>query len=185
MTTDNQAKMSGRGGLSARERIVAAFNAMVLSRRREPFPVGEIIRHARVARSTFYDHFGNESALRLAALSGIMDNMADALTGRTNMSVLSGVLDHFWDHRQQVRPILLGRERARIETLLAETTMARIDQGEANDAQALRLCAAQISAASFAAIDLWVGGKVSISAERLAQQLIGTAAAIRRGSGPG
>lgn len=184
MPTDNQGHLSGTGQSgSARARIIAAFNAMILQRQRGPFRVGDIVRQARVARSTFYDHFPSESALQLTALNAPFADIADALAGCGDASKLVGWLAHFWDYRQQTRPILAGRDRARIERMLVDLLVIRLRSNEAVDPTKAQICALQISAATLAALHSWVSGGFCMPAAVLAEQLAQTAKAIRASAG--
>jgi AcrR family transcriptional regulator len=182
MTTDNHRLLSGtHTAQSARARIIAAFNAMVLKRQRGPFRVGMIIRHAGVARSTFYDHFASEAALQLTAIEAPFASIADALTGRGEREQLIGWLAHFWDYRQQARPLLTGAERTRIERAFVALLLERLSAGVAGDASpSTHLAAIQIAAATLASLEQWLSGRLSYSPEALADQLVIAADAIRR-----
>jgi AcrR family transcriptional regulator len=184
MTTDNHRPLSGTVATqSARGRILAAFNAMVLKRQRGPFRVGTIIRHAGVARSTFYDHFPSESALQLTALEAPFASMSDALTGRDSKTQLTAWLTHFWDYRQQARPLLAGAERARLERMFVALLLERLRsdvEGSAGDLPpSMQLAAVQIAAATLASMEQWLSGRLPFTPEALADQLVTATAAIR------
>jgi AcrR family transcriptional regulator len=179
VTTDNQGQMSGPV-TSARTRIINAFNKMVLARRRGPFGVGSIIDHARVARSTFYDHFGNESALQEAALRPAFTTMAATLAGQADASRLAEILAHFWDYRQQLRPLLTSRERNRIEAMLADQVAAQLGGAQPSDQKTNRPCAVQIAAATMATLHDWIAAGFSATPGDLSDQLIAVAAGIQK-----
>ncbi len=184
MATDNLPLLSDASGTTnARGRIIAAFNAMMLGRQRGPFRVGDIIRQARVARSTFYDHFPNETALQLTALTTPFASVADALSWSGDPSKLVAYLEHFWDYRQQSHAILAGRDRAKIERMLAGLLAARLRSEAVGDSTRAQLCALQISAATLATLHSWLTGGVAMPAAILAQRLVATSQAIRASAG--
>lgn len=183
MATDNRSQLSAPmpatvSGSSARRRILSAFNTMVLERIRRPFPVLEIIHRAGVARSTFYENFGNEEALSLAAITPPLTIIADALTERQTNERLVGLLTHFWDYRAQARAMLCGPRRDRLDLLLCELFEDRLTSGAFPAGPDKTISAIQLSAATLKPIECWVTGRISTSPQLLANRLVATADAI-------
>lgn len=183
MATDNQAEKSD-AQLPARHRIIATFNALVLGRRRGPYSVGEIIRRAGVARSTFYDHFRNESSVLEAAISPMFGAMAATLAGQGGRDGLVGLLDHFWDHRQQLRAMLDGRDRARLEALLTDQLLQHMPGDTTIEPSDRGIRAVQITACTLATLHQWARGKYPVKPAQMADQLIATAGALIGNAAP-
>ncbi|ADB52985.1 TetR/AcrR family transcriptional regulator [Conexibacter woesei] len=51
----------------ARERLVCGMNAAVAEKGYAPTTIADVVRHARVSKRTFYEHFGDKRACFLAA----------------------------------------------------------------------------------------------------------------------
>ena len=174
MTTDNIADLSDPRGQPARTRMINAFNAMVLGNAPRPWRVGEIVARAKVARSTFYDHFDSSDAILLEAMRGPFRIFADVLAGTKGEIALIGLLDHFRDKRVRALEILNGPMRDRLARLLEQMIADRLD-GPADN----RLTAIQLTAATLAPLTPWLQGRMPLSSPVLAARLCAAATAIR------
>lgn len=174
MTTDNMVKLSDLRRQSARARMIDAFNAMVLGKAPRPWRVGEIVARARVARSTFYDHFDSSDDILLEVMRGPFGMLADVLVGAKDETALVGLLDHFHDNRVRALEILNGPLRNRVARLLEQMIVDRLDG--VVDAP---LAANQLAAATLAPLTPWLQGRTALSSSALAGRLCAAAAAIR------
>lgn len=176
MTTDN------RGALSdctveprtARERILLAFSAMVLVREARPKRVADLAARAGVARSTFYDHFRSADDLELEAVAVPLRGLADLAAGLGSPATVEPLLAHFWEYRSDVRRLLAGPRRPKLERLFERLVAERLAVGPDNP-----LVAAQSAAALLAAIDAWVHSRYVATSKEIAARISATADAIR------
>jgi AcrR family transcriptional regulator len=71
------------GGSSHRERLVAGMVAAVSERGYAATTITDVVRHARVSRRTFYEHFPDKEACFLAAYDAVSDEVLAAIEGAT------------------------------------------------------------------------------------------------------
>lgn len=163
-----------------RARLVAAFNELVLQRRRGPIRVAEIVERADVGRSTFYDHYPRAEALHLEALAAPFAILADAAAGRTEPQRLAQLLAHFWDHRARARETLSGPARDRVTRLLAGLIAERLAPWPDEAAMPARMASLQLAETMLAPIRAWVAGEAAMTAAALADALDAGASALLR-----
>jgi AcrR family transcriptional regulator len=68
-------------GSSHRERLVAGMVAAVAERGYAATTITDVVRHARVSRRTFYEHFADKEACFLAAYDAVSDQVLAASEG--------------------------------------------------------------------------------------------------------
>jgi len=100
-----------RGG--HRERIVAGMIAAVGERGFAATTITDVVRHARVSRRTFYEHFADKEACFLAAYDAVADAILTAIEG-------AAAEQDDWRER------LLAGVRAYLEGLAQQPTLARV-----------------------------------------------------------
>ena len=149
--------------------LIAAFNQLVLQRRR--VRVADIAEQANVGRSTFYEHFGGADDIHLEALSRPFAILADAAAGAGDPARLEPLLAHFWENRQRARETLDGRLRARVTRLLAEMIESRLAARDVRTILPMRLATLQLAEAALAPIRGWIAGEAPCSAVALAPAL--------------
>jgi AcrR family transcriptional regulator len=108
------AKLSAvAAGPGHRERLVHGMVAAVAERGYAATTITDVVRHARVSRRTFYEHFADKESCFLAAY----DAVSDAVLGR-----IAGAGDEpsGWEDR------ILAGVRAYLQALAAEPAVARV-----------------------------------------------------------
>jgi AcrR family transcriptional regulator len=70
-------------GASHRDRLVAGMVAAVAERGYAATTITDVVRHARVSRRTFYEHFADKEACFLAAYDAVSDQVLTAIEGAT------------------------------------------------------------------------------------------------------
>jgi AcrR family transcriptional regulator len=70
-------------GSSHRERLVAGMVAAVAERGYAATTITDVVRHARVSRRTFYEHFADKEACFLAAYDAVSGEVLAAIEGAT------------------------------------------------------------------------------------------------------
>jgi AcrR family transcriptional regulator len=157
--------------IRTRRALVDAFNHLVFNRR--PLRVGDIVRQAKVGRSTFYDHYSGAEALHLEALRRPFGPLADAAAGKGDEALLTHILAHFWDYRQQARRSLGDKA----ERLLAQMVEERL--AAAGRLRMPRpLAARQLASAALSPITAWLKGEATCTAEVLAHSICATGRAM-------
>lgn len=161
------ARVAGRG--RARQAVLGAFSALVLSRRSGDIRVGEIIATAGVARSTFYEHFHRKEDVLLAAIEPILVPLRDAAHGCADHDRLCAMLRHMWERRALARALFESAAGPLMQRHLAGMIAPRLD--ERFDPAARALLARGCAAAQLTMLRMWLAGETACSSEALADHL--------------
>jgi AcrR family transcriptional regulator len=100
-------------GPGHRERLVLGMVAAVADRGYAATTITDVVRHARVSRRTFYEHFADKEACFLAAYDAVSD------------AVLAGIAEAA-THGATFQERILASVRAYLEALAAEPAIARV-----------------------------------------------------------
>ena len=102
-----------------RDAIVTTFNALVLNGRYAELGVRELARKAGVARSTFYEHFDDKTALLIESMYPLLSVLAECAAGEYAQH-LAWVLAHMEEQRTNALALFYAQqERNAIEAGLA------------------------------------------------------------------
>jgi AcrR family transcriptional regulator len=153
---------------STRNRLLQAFNRLMLRELGRRPLLADVIAEAGVARSTLYDHFEGRDDLLLEALKGPMSVIADAATRPGELDRLTAILAHFHERRKEAADLLSGPLRTRIARVLAEQIAQRRD-GLTSKA------ALQLATILLSLIHLWLAGTAPATTEEAARLLEDTA----------
>ncbi|MEA3043471.1 MAG: hypothetical protein QOH47_1309 [Sphingomonadales bacterium] len=164
-----------------RAALIGAFDHLILSRRRRPIRVADIVAQANVGRSTFYEHYGSADEIHMAALARPFAILADAAAGIGDEAKLTGLLVHFWENRQRARESFIGRMHDKVTRLLAAMIEDRLKDEEGRIAIPLRLAALQLAEAALAPIRGWVTAEAPCTPEALAGAICRCGLALREG----
>src|SRR4051794_675034 len=160
-----------------RAALIGAFDHLLLSRRRTPIRVAEIVAEAEVGRSTFYEHYRGADDIHLAALERPFAILADAAAGDGDEIGLAALLAHFWENRQRARESFMGRMHDKVTRLLAGMVEQRL--GEPELAIPRRLAALQLAEAALAPLRGWVTAEAPCTPQALAASLCRSGRALR------
>ena len=166
---------SDRRVARTRAAIVSAYSDLVLRGGRQDIKVAEIVAHANVGRSTFYEHFSGADAVFLEALAGPLSLVADAISGQGDAQRLATMLRHFWENRQRARDMLTNRHGDRVSRLLADMVEARLD-GDFTVPK--RLIATQIAEIALAPVRSWLMAEASCPPAALASAIADAANSV-------
>jgi AcrR family transcriptional regulator len=100
-------------GTGHRERILAGMIAAVVERGYAATTITDVVRHARVSRRTFYEHFEDKEACFLAAYDAVADAILGAIEGAAA------------EHEEPRERIVAG-VRAYLRGLALEPEIARV-----------------------------------------------------------
>ena len=154
-----------------RSALLEAFNALLLSRRRDRIRVSDIVEKANVGRSTFYEHYASADDIHMEALSRPFAILADAAAGEGDPERLKNLLDHLWENRQRARATFVGRTGEKAARLLADMVQSRLWDRQVELLLPRRLAALQLAEAALAPIRGWVGAEAPCTAAALAQSI--------------
>src|SRR5689334_9233276 len=93
---------------SIRSWIVQAFNELMFKKRYTDLRTDQIIKHAGVGRSTFYEHFRNKDQLLVHSASALLAVLADAVTDAGNVDRIARVVEHIRDQQATTRTLIEG-----------------------------------------------------------------------------
>ena len=96
-----------------RDRLVAGMVAAVVERGYAATTITDVVRHARVSRRTFYEHFEDKEACFLAAYDAVSNAILTAIEGAAS-------------EHEEWRDRLLAGVRAYLQGLAAEPALARV-----------------------------------------------------------
>jgi AcrR family transcriptional regulator len=164
-----------------RAALIGAFDHLVLSGRRKPIRVADIVAEANVGRSTFYEHYKGADDIHMAALARPFATLADAAAGAGDEARLAALLAHFWENRQRARQSFMGRIGDKTSRLLAAMVEDRLRGAEGALAIPLRLAALQLAEAALAPIRGWVTAEAPCTAQALAGAICRCGEAMREG----
>ena len=157
-----------------RAALIDAFNQLVLRRRPRKIRVADIVEHAKVGRSTFYEHYSGADAIHLEALSRPFALLADAAAGEGDEARLVGLLAHVWENRQRARETVTGRMGEKAGRLLAGLVEARLAARGVETLIPRRMAAVQLAEAALAPVRAWLTAEASCTPEALARSLCAT-----------
>jgi AcrR family transcriptional regulator len=107
------ARAAAAPGASHRERLVAGMVAAVAERGYAATTITDVVRHARVSRRTFYEHFPDKEACFLAAYDAVSDAILSAIEGAAA------------EHHEGRERVVAG-VRAYLQGLALEPVIARV-----------------------------------------------------------
>ena len=156
--------------------LVRAFNELVLQRGYDALTVRDIIEHANVGRSTFYEHFENKDDILRRSLRPVFGVLADALGTAQPSTELAEILAHFRENARLVRALFRGSTHFLMSQILAELMEERLSALPATSLGRLQavpvaLVAAQLAGAQLGLIEAWVSSKAPCPCEQLARAL--------------
>lgn len=153
--------------------IIQAFNELMFKRRYTDIRADDIIKHAGVGRSTFYEHFRNKDQLLRHSASHLLAVLADAVTDVGDVEQIRKVVEHIWEQQDQARALLDGRPGAALAQELATLIEDRLAIRDTAYHRALivpvKLASRQVAEAQVALLRGWLEGgspcsSVSLSA---------------------
>ena len=100
-------------GPGHRERLVLGMVAAVSERGYAATTITDVVRHARVSRRTFYEHFADKEACFLAAYDAVSDSVLAGIAGAAGEA-------ETWEDR------VLASVRAYLQALASEPAVARV-----------------------------------------------------------
>jgi AcrR family transcriptional regulator len=153
--------------------ILMAFNSLVLERGYDAITVRDIIAHANVGRSTFYEHFANKDDLLRRSLRPVFGPLADVVRTAGATDELAEILAHFRENRRLLRVMLGGSTRRVLARILAELIEERLGAASPGAAYLVpvAMLAAQLADGQLGLIGAWLTAKPPCTRETLARAL--------------
>jgi AcrR family transcriptional regulator len=152
---------------------------LVLTRRYDEIKIADILRLAKVGRSTFYEHFRSKDDIHAHSLIGPFSILADAITEAYDPKRHGLIVGHFWENRRVARITFAGQSRAVLVRALAAQFELRLKplyrNGRTRSALPARLLAIQLAEGQLSLLHAWLTGEVSCRPEVIANALYVTA----------
>lgn len=156
-----------------RRQVMSAFTGLVFANGFENVSVLEIVAAAKVARSTFYEHFsGKEDVLR-ACMARFFAVIAECVASDAEPPELTRVLDHLWENRRLTDAIFSGAPRVILARALSEMIEAHLREMNQGQPLALsyRLAAIHLAEGQLGLVENWLRGRAFCEVAELAQAL--------------
>ena len=168
-----------------RAHLLRAFGELVLSRGFETLTVRDIIAHANVGRSTFYEHFENKDDILRRSLRPVFGVLADAVGTTQPRGQLEAILAHFRENIRLTRALLQGSTHFLMSQILAELIEERlrtlpVSSRDAKPSIPVPSIAAHLAGAQLGLIESWLSSKTPCSCEALADAMRASAHASLR-----
>ena len=162
-----------------RQALLEAFVSLLFQRKYSQIRVSDIIDHAKVARSTFYDHFTSKDDILTHSMASMYATLADVVTKNANLEATKDLLDHLWENRSLARQLMDGPSAAlgpkRGAHQLAQEIEKRLKihfgQTEREPLVPLSLAATLVAAGIMAVLRDWLTGKAACTSAALAKAL--------------
>ncbi len=156
--------------------LLTAFGELFLERGYEALTVRDIIEHANVGRSTFYEHFENKDDILRRSLRPVFGVLADAIGTTGRPEALEEMLAHFRENIRLTRALLQSATQYLMSTILADLIEERLRALPiaSRDAQPLipiASIAAHLAGGQLALIESWLSSKIPCSCAELAHAI--------------
>jgi AcrR family transcriptional regulator len=169
--TMNDVPIGDARKLRTRQAIHTAFLGMVLERRYYEIKIDDIVEHANIARSTFYEHFKSKDELLASSLEGPFSRLVNLLDDTTTNAALVDILEHFWRNRAMARGIFSGAIRKKVSVALADMIQKKLATQLIDRKLPLPLISIQLSEMMLTPISAWLMGQATCSTAMLAEVL--------------
>jgi len=167
--------LSGSGDSRVRKTqhaICSAFNQLVLTREFDLIRIEDILATAKVARSTFYQHFRSKDDVLCAVMGAhILEPLARAGLRKDPSAELLMVAEHVWDNRPLARQIFWGSTRTAIVRNLAAKVEGTLDGVLAASGLPNAYVASTVAQWQIASLEEWLMGRHRVDAKSWAEAL--------------
>lgn len=150
--------------------IVEAFRTLAIERRYGAIRVTDIIHHAGVGKSTFYEHFQGKDDVLFTAMRPVLLMLATAASGRAARSYVRPVIKHLWERRLVARSILDSTAASILQRRLADAIATH--GGRQLDTEGVPLFAIGIAASQLAMLRCWLAGHVTATVDVMTDKLM-------------
>lgn len=151
--------------------LMSSFTQLVFAKGFENVSASEVAASAKVARSTFYEHFSGTEDLLRACMTRFFAIVADCVVQDEQPAELGKVIDHLWSNRRLVDGIFSGHARAILARNQADLVEMRLRALPGGLTMPSRLAAIQIAEAQLALIEGWMRGRAFCPPDQLAAGL--------------
>jgi AcrR family transcriptional regulator len=156
--------------------LLTAFRDLVLERGYDRLSVRDIIRHANIARSTFYEHFEDKDDMFRQSMKPLFSVLAGAIDDSPSLEKIILVVEHFWEKRRLTRTILGGSTRKLMWRFLSELIEEKLLARARSNAETHALVpppmvAAQLAGGQLALIESWLARDAACSPDALARAI--------------
>ncbi len=162
-----------------RKALLDSLIDLVHGRRYDEVAVGDIVEGAKVARSTFYDHYRGKDDMIVETMGGMLDVMADVASGEQDVLALELVLRHFNENKTFARQLFTsaaGRDvMLRISRQLSELIEERLKLRTVSRPESsllpLSMIASQLAESQFALVKSWLAADTTCTSAELARAI--------------
>lgn len=157
--------------------VMSAMRELLLRHGYDAISVRDIIDHANIGRSTFYEHFANKADVLRESLLFVLTPLADMLSPKSSPARVALVLQHFLDARAVSTVVLTGTTRALTAQILADLIAERLEvRGDRRFPlrTPLPIVARGLAELQLGLVGSWLSAGATCPAEAIAQTLHAT-----------
>jgi AcrR family transcriptional regulator len=156
--------------------LLNAFRDLILERGYDRLTVRDVIDHANVGRSTFYDHFENIEDLFEQSITPLLATLAGATEANSDQKRIQMVVAHFWANRDLSRIVMAGPTRPLMSRILSKLIEERLTKRARNPRGkkpviSINLIAAHLAEAQLGLLTAWLSETSACDASSLADAL--------------
>lgn len=107
-----------------------------------------------------------------ASMDRIIENLADGLSGRTNLAGVMPLLDHFWENRRLSRTVFGPPIDALVRRWLSDAIELKLLQSASITGSA-KVAAIKSSAGAISLLEQWMSGHLDLPREAIGEALVG------------
>lgn len=138
-----------------RSAIVRAMADLAAQHRLGAIRIDTIAATAGIGRSTFYDHFHSKGEVVIALFDPVLLHLANCASARLPQAALQQLIDHLWEGRHRLRPLLDSAAAKPLQRKLAGLIADRRQRGGGDPRPLLAVATAS---GQLAMLRAWLAG---------------------------
>jgi AcrR family transcriptional regulator len=161
-----------------------AFVDLLIERGYDALKIGDLVAHANVGRSTFYEHYRTKHDLLKASLVGPFTVLAHIVVNESSNEKIGELLKHFRQNQRLARVLLAWPTRSFLSRALTELIEVQLKSGKRGPMRPLipiPMIASHIAEGQLALIENWISShRPSCSAQDMTLALMDSSDAMTK-----
>ncbi len=144
--------------MTARKAILAAFANLSLNKKNQEFNIPQIVKEAKVARSTFYYYFKSKDELFVENMGGLFKVFENTIIHGQNDENQKEWFEHLWENRALARRLLNGNSGKKFLDALKNNIYCAFVSNAKHEKANAKILASMISGAIYSILIDWLTG---------------------------